>query len=332
MSSVFVTGATGFLGKHLVDRLIARGDSIVALVRGDEPALAAKGVKLAKGDVLDRESVIKAATGCTSAYHLAGKVSRKPEDAEELHRIHVEGTKIALDAMRAAGVKRVVVASTSGTVAVSKNPKEIIDESWPAPMELVSRWPYYRSKLFAEGAALDRSSNDFQVVCVNPTLLLGPGDDRESSTGDVVKFMEQKLPFVPGGGMSFVDVRDVADALVLAMDKGRAGDRYLLSAMNLTIEAFFKRLERATGVASPKLKVPRSMGLARLSNSIFDIAKQHVNIEPPVDKISAEMAQVFWYVDSSKAERELGWTPRDPGVTVADTVEDLRARGVVWPS
>lgn len=331
MSRVLVTGATGFLGAHLIDELARRGDEIVALARRDEPSLAKKGVKLAKGDVLDAESVKRACEGVDRAYHLAGKVSRRHEDAEELHRVHVDGTKTALDAMRAAGVSRVVVASTSGVVCVTEDPNEVRDESFDAPMNLISRWPYYRSKLYAEKAALDRSGQGFEVVCVNPTLLLGPGDERQSSTGDVVKFLEKKIPFVPGGGISFVDARDAAHALALAMEKGRAGERYLVSALNLTLEAFLKRLERASGVPAPRMKAPRSMGLARLGAQIFETAAKHLPIEATLDRISAEMSQCFWYVDARKAERELGWEPRDPGETLADTVDDLRLRGVVWP-
>ncbi len=331
MSRILVTGATGFLGHHLIPLLLARGDEVTALVRNDEPALAAQGVKLARGDVLDATSVRAAAEGCAILLHCAGKVSRKPEDAEELYRVHVEGTKITLDASREAGVERAVIASTSGVVAVTKEPDEVRNEKAPAPMDLLAPWPYYRSKLFAEKAAFDRNGPGFAVVAVNPTLLLGPGDERGSSTGDVVQFLERKVPFTPAGGLSFVDARDAAQGMVLAMDKGRAGERYLLSAINLTIEAFFGRLSRLSGVAAPRFKAPRSVLLARAGVGLFDSARRHLQIDVPLDRISAEMSQHFWYVDAAKARTELGWSPRDPGDTLAETVEDLLGRGVVWP-
>lgn len=331
MSRTLVTGATGFLGRHLVTQLRDAGHHVVALCRSEDPALAALDVEIKRGDVLDAASVRAAAEGCQALFHCAGLVSRRPEDAEPLYRVHVDGTKITLDAARAAGVARVVLASTSGVVAVTKDPDEIRSEQAETPMELLARWPYYRSKLYAEKAGLDRNRPGFEVLAVNPTLLLGPGDDRGSSTGDVVSFLEKKVPFVPAGGLSFVDARDAATAMILAMERGRAGERYLVSAANLTIEAFFARLARLSGVAAPRLKAPRSVTLARIGAALMERAAKHVPIEAPVDRISAEMAQCFWYVDAAKARTELGWVPRDPSDTLADTILDLEQRGVVWP-
>ncbi len=332
MSRYLVTGPTGFLGGHLVAELRAAGHDVVALCRADAPAwLRDLGVIVRRGDVLDHGSVADAAAGCEGVFHCAGKVSRRAEDAEELYRLHVDGTKTTLDACRAAGVKRAVVASTSGVVAVSRNPDEVKDETAPAPMEILAPWPYYRSKLYAEQAALDRSRDGFEVVAVNPTLLLGPGDRHGSSTSDVVLFLEQKVPLVPAGGLSFVDARDAAHAMVLAMEKGRPGERYLVGAANMTVEAFFARLERISGVPSPKLRMPGSVLLASFGAELLQRAAKKVHVKAPVDRISAEMAQHFWYLDAKKADRELGWAPRDPNETLSDTVEDLRARGVVWP-
>jgi len=331
MSRLLITGATGFLGRHLVTALRASGHDVVALCRNDEPDLAALGVQVHRGDVLDAASVRAAATGCEALFHCAGKVSRRPEDAEELYRIHVDGTKTTLDACRVAGVRRVVLASTSGVVAVTEDANDVRDERAEAPMSLLSRWPYYRSKLYAERAAFDRSGPGFEVVSVNPTLLLGPGDVHGSSTGDVVSFLEEKVPFVPAGGLSFVDARDAAEAMILALDRGRAGERYLISACNLTVATFFARLERLSGVPAPRLRTPRSLLLARAGASLLERLSRHLPIDAQVDRISAEMAQCFWYVDATRARTELGWVPRDPGDTLADTVADLRARGVVWP-
>jgi dihydroflavonol-4-reductase len=329
MSRVLVTGATGFLGRHLVSQLHAAGHEVAALCRGE---VDLPGAEIRKGDVLDAASVRAAAEGCSAVFHCAGKVSRRPEDAEELYRVHVEGTKTTLDACRAAGVTRAVLASTSGVVAVTTDPDEVRNEKAPAPMDLLQRWPYYRSKLYAERAALDRSGPGFEVVSVNPTLLLGPGDVNGSSTSDVVSFLERRLPFVPGGGLSFVDARDAAAAMVLAWERGRAGERYLVSAANMTIERFLGRLERLSGVPAPRIRTPRSLLFARAGAEIVERLRKHVPIDASLDRISAEMAQCFWYVDAAKARTELGWAPRDPGDTLADTIADLRERGVVWPS
>ena len=319
MARYLVTGATGFLGTHVVEALERRGHEVIAFSRS-------RG-----GDVLDVAQIRAAMAGCAGAFHCAGKVSRAPSDAESLYSLHVRGTKNVLDACASQQVKRVVVASTSGTVAVGEDAGHLGTETDPAPIGLVSRWPYYRSKLLAERAALERSGTDLEVVCVNPSLLLGPGDRRGSSTGDVRRFLEGAIPFVPAGGLSFVDARDAAEAMCLAMERGRAGQRYLVGACNLTFRDFFGRLARVSGVAAPRLPVPRSREVARLGALMMRSVASRIGLSSPVDPVSAEMAQCFWYLDASKAERELLWTARDPNTTLYETVEDLRARGVVWP-
>jgi dihydroflavonol-4-reductase len=314
-----VTGATGFLGTHLTAALEAHGHDVVRFSRSTG------------GDVLDATSVRDAAEGCDGAFHCAGKVSRRPADAEGLYRLHVEGTKVVLDACEAAGVPRVVLASSSGTVAVSESPDRLGREDDEAPIGLIGRWPYYRAKLFAERAALARNGARLAVVSVNPTLVLGPGDVNGSSTEDVRLFLEGAIPAVPAGGLSFVDARDAAEALRLAMDRGRPGERYLVGAINLTVRDFFAKLARVSGVRAPWLPLPRSRKLARSGAAWIDRLATRAGFRAPVDPVSVEMAQCFWYLDSTKAETELGWSARDPNATLHDTVEDLRTRGVVWP-
>src|ERR1019366_6543633 len=264
-------------------------------------------------------------------FHCAGVGSRKPADAEELYRVHVGGTKSVLDACEAAGVARVVLASTSGTVAVSESAETLGREDDEAPIGLVGRWPYYRAKLFAERAALARSSARLEVVSVNPSLVLGPGDVNGSSTEDVRLFLEGAIAAVPAGGLSFVDVRDAVEAMRLAMERGRPGERYLVGAINLTVRDFFAKLARISGVRAPWLPLPRSRELARTGAAWVDRLATRAGFRAPVDPVSVEMAQCFWYLDSTKAETELGWPARDPNATLHDTVEDLRRRGVVWP-
>ncbi|MBV9947885.1 MAG: NAD-dependent epimerase/dehydratase family protein [Myxococcales bacterium] len=319
MSKYLVTGATGFLGAHLVAALHARGHEVVPFSRA------------AGGDVRDAAQVRAAAAGCQGAFHCAGPVSRRAEDAETLYRVHVDGTRTVMDACAAAGVERVVVASTSGTVGVRESPGPPATEDAPAPLGVVQRWPYYRAKIFAERAALERNRPGFAVVSVNPSLLLGPGDLRGSSTEDVRRFLEGEVPFVPAGGLAFVDVRDAAEAMRLAMDRGRAGERYLVSACNLTVRDFFAKLERVSGVRGPWMPLPRSRVVARAGAEWMGRVGERVGLGRGIDPVSAEMAACFWYVDATKAEQDLGWTPRDPAETLRETVADLRARGVVWP-
>jgi dihydroflavonol-4-reductase len=225
----------------------------------------------------------------------------------------------------------VVVASSSGTVAVSASSEHVGSERDPTPLGLIARWPYYRAKLFAEKVALDGRAGSLEVVCVNPSLLLGPGDVNGSSTGDVRAFLEGSIFAVPAGGISFVDARDAAEAMCLAMDRGRPGERYLVGGCNLTIRDLLDRLSRVSGVDAPVARLPRSPRLTHTGASWIERAASRWGLRSPFDAAALEMAQYFWYVDATKARTQLGWAPREANETLYETVEDLRARGVVWP-
>ncbi len=330
MKRVLVTGATGFLGAHVVESLSARGFDVVSFARTTPPpAPRPRAGAHFIGDIRDGDAVRAAARGCDGAIHCAGRVSRDARDAHAMRDIHVVGTRAVLDACEAEGVPRVVVASSSGVVAVSEDPDRVSTEDDPTPYALVNQWPYYRAKLWAEQEALARSRAGFEVVCVNPSLLLGPGDARGSSTEDVRRFLEGKVLAVPVGGVSFVDVRDAAEAMVSALERGAAGTRYLVGACNVTLRELFARLERVSGVKAPWAPLPREA--TRAAGAILERVAAAIGREPAVDAASLELSQYYWYVDASRAERDLAWSPRDPTATLADTVSDLRARGVVWP-
>ncbi len=328
-----VTGATGFLGTHLSDLLEVCGHDVVRFSRKPRGT----GGHHVRGDVLDGERVLAAVKGCDGVFHCAGHVSRKPEDAAELYRVHVEGTKVVVDACAEAGVPRVVVASSSGTIAVSEDGDTLSTEESPVPLGIIGRWPYYRAKLFAEQAALARADRypGFSVVSVNPSLLLGPGDTNGSSTNDVRQFLEGRVFAVPHGGVSFVDVRDAAGAMLAAMERGRSGERYLVGGCNLTVRTFFERLARIAAVPGPRVTLPAATSASRdwirAGAKWIDRTASRMGVPSPVDPVAADMAQFYWYIDSSKAMRELGFCPRDPNVTLHETVVDLRDRGVVWP-
>jgi dihydroflavonol-4-reductase len=322
MTTVLVTGATGFLGEHLCRVLVEQGDTVRGLARTRSGVLADLGVEHIRGDVLAGPELDQALTGVDAVFHLAGAVSRDPGDAQRMMRLHVDGTRRVLDRMNAADVRRMVLASTSGTIGVSKD-EEILDESAPYAEEIVAGWPYYASKIYQERLAFEHGARlGIEVVAVNPSLLLGPGDRRLSSTGDVRKFLKRQIPTVPEGGMNFVDARDAAIATAKALTHGRAGERYLLGGPNWTMKEFFARLGRVANVAPPRLKLPSKIN--RWGASLIEELYRHRGKEPPVDRISVEMAEHFWWIDSRKAETELGFSPRDPQLTLVDTVAYLR--------
>jgi dihydroflavonol-4-reductase len=322
VSKVLVTGATGFLGEHLCRVLIERGHAVRGLARTRSAILADLGVEHLRGDVLSGPELDAALAGVDAVFHLAGAVSRDPDDAQRMMRLHVDGTRRVLERMAAAGVARMVLASTSGTIGVSKD-EAILDESAPYAEEIVAGWPYYASKIYQERLAFSHAERlGIQVVAINPSLLLGPGDRRLSSTGDVRKFLRREIPTVPDGGISFVDARDAAEAAAAALERGRAGERYLLGGPNWTMKEFFARLGRIANIAPPRLKLPSSF--ARWSAGMLEEVYRWRGKEPPVDRISVEMAEHYWWIDSSKAERELGFEARDPQLTLVDTVAYLR--------
>ncbi|HEY0078992.1 MAG TPA: NAD-dependent epimerase/dehydratase family protein [Pyrinomonadaceae bacterium] len=319
-----VTGGTGFLGSHLVRQLVEAGARGVRVMATSAPAwLAELGVEAFEGSVTSASDVARAVDGVAEIYHLAGRVSREQEDAHRMYSLHVDGTRLVCDAARAAGVRSIVMASTSGTIAVTEDGEAIPDEDWSPPLDIVARWPYYASKVYQERVALEHFAGDGRrLVILNPSLLLGPGDERLSSTKVVLDFLARKIISTPKGGLSFVDVRDAASAFRAAMARGEHGERYLLGAANWTFEKFFARLERLTKTPAPRLSIPSRLAVsgARGLHALY----RHWKLTPPVEPTEIEMADYFWYLDSSKAQSELGFAPRDPAETLQDTVVYVR--------
>jgi dihydroflavonol-4-reductase len=272
--------------------------------------------------VTNRDDVASAVANASTIFHLAGKVSRDNEDAAAMNKVHVEGTRILCEAAKEAGVGTMVLASSSGTIAVSED-EHIFDETFPQPVDVFSRWAYYASKYYQERAALENFDGDGRkLVILNPSLLLGPDDERLSSTKPVLDFLARKIPYTPSGGLNFVDARDAAAAFISALDKGRHQEKYLLGAANMTFPQFFGRLERLSGISAPMFKVPKKLAMAG-STMIESVFKNWGKASPVASK-EVEQAEYFWYFDSSKAEEELGFAPRDPQETLNDTIDYLR--------
>lgn len=322
----FVTGGTGFLGRAVVEALLARGHHVRAMVR-DARAKLTQGAESVVVRFDDRAGLEKALEGTDAILHLAGKVSRDPKDGAEMHWIHVEATQKLLDAAEAKKVRRFVLASTSGTIAVSKEERSPATEEDRAPLEIVGRWPYYMSKLLQEQEVLRRSdAGRVDAVVLNPSLLLGPGDDRLSSVGDLLKVLNRQVPAVTGGTAAFVDVRDCAPVFVTALEKGRRGQRYLLNGANMSIRSFFDRIARAGDVSPPKVKLPGKWAL--FSAKVLEGIYQAADRIPPVDAVSVDIGNHHWSCDASLAKKELGFIARDPQETIGDTVRELEKRGL----
>ena len=322
--TILITGATGFLGGHLVRELIRRGDGpLRAMQSGSAPAwLTELGVEVVRGSVTSPRDVAAALQGVERVYHLAGFVSSKAADAHRMYDVHVNGTRVLCQAAVAAGVRRIVMASTSGTIAVSKRADAGLDEDSTAPVDLITRWPYYASKLYQEEAARRACADKIELVMLNPSLLLGPGDDRLSSTRLVLQFLGREITISPTGGVNFVDARDAAALFPVAMERGAPGARYLVGGTNWTFAELFGRLERLTKVPGPLIK-----GRGR-----FPLIAAHAQAalyrrwgkSPPFEPASVDMAGHYWYFESAKAARDLGFNPREASATLFDTVRYLR--------
>lgn len=328
---VLITGGTGFIGQHTVRALLDDGHQVRALCRGEGRELAALGAEVMRGDVLDPDSVTAAVEGVDAVVHAAGAVSRDREDSGWLMRVHVTGSRFVAGAAARAGVTRFVHLSTSGTVAVGDDAEVVFHEDDPVPFDHLHRFPYYLSKWLAERAVFDvarLTGGDMEVVSLNPSLALGPGDSRNSSTNDVRRFLNREIPVVPSGGFSFVDARDIATMAVRCLDEGRPGERYLLGALNLTTAEFLDRLSEVSGVRGPAVPFALPRSVTRLSVGLLEKAAELVGAKAPVSSEDADMASLYWYVDARKATEELGFAPREPMQTLLDTVRDIRGERV----
>ena len=279
-----ITGGTGFLGTHIVRQMLDAGVKNLRVMASSVPEwMTDAGVEPAVGSVMHRDDVAMAVKNVSAIIHLAGKVSRDNEDAAAMNKIHVEGTRVLCAAAKEAGVKTILLASSSGTIAVSED-EQIFDETFPQPVDVFSRWAYYTSKYYQERAALENFDDEGRrLVILNPSLLLGPDDERLSSTKPVLDFLGRKIPYSPSGGLNFVDARDAASAFIAALEKGRHQEKYLLGAANMTFPEFFGRLERLSGVSAPMLKMPKKLAMAG-SSMIESVFKNWGKASPVASK------------------------------------------------
>jgi dihydroflavonol-4-reductase len=326
---VLVTGATGFLGRFVARELLARGVGVRALTRGVPTVPLPREVELATGDVLSEATLAPAVDGVDAVVHLAGRVERGAA-RDALYALHVDGSANLLRAMHAVGCKNLVYASTSGVVAVGPDPVVFGDEA-PYADAVVERWPYYASKIAAEKLVHGMASRlGVGVVTLRPSLLLGPEDWGQSSTGEVRKVLDRQVPVSPRGGLSFVDVRDAAATFANAVERFPAGERYLLGGANMTMRDFFVLAANLADVPPPVGVVPRRLwGLgARALRRVSEWTDRSDWLGDAIpDAVSMEMGDHFWYCDWTRAVAELGHAPRSPSETLDDTITWLRRFG-----
>jgi dihydroflavonol-4-reductase len=325
VSRVFVTGGSGVIGGALIARLVERGDEVHALARSDAAVAAVqkRGARPVRGDALDAEALVRGMDGCAVAFHVAGVNALCVKDPGTMRRVNVDGAVLAVQAAKRAGVPRLI--HTSSAATVGEAPGAIGNEDTTHRGWFLST--YEQTKTEGERAALATAAEIGQdVVSVNPSSVQGPG--RASGTGRILlAFLDGRLRVFVQTYVSMVDIGDCIEGHLLAAERGRSGERYLLNGMTLTISEALALAADVAGVErSPRL-VPRA--LATVAAGAVEGAFRLARRSPPVCR---EMVRTLLHghrYDASRAERELGLSYTPPRETVRRTVEWARAEGLL---
>jgi dihydroflavonol-4-reductase len=325
----FVTGATGFLGSHVARVLGEQGADLRLLVRSTSNLRNLEGIQAetATGDLRDSSSLEKGMSGCDTVFHVAADYRLWVRDPAEMYRSNVDGTKAILDAARKHGVRRVVYTSSVATVGFTGNGHPADEDSPVSLADMIG--PYKRSKFLAEQLAMEAGGSGMQVVVVNPTTPVGEQDVKPTPTGRiVVDFLKRRFPAYVETGLNLVDVRECAVGHVVALEKGRPGERYILGGENLTLKQILDKLGEISGLPSPKVKLPYVFAFA---TGIVDeaITGRLLHREPRATVDSVRMGKKKMFASCAKAERELGWKIVPVEAALRRAVEWFQANGYV---
>jgi dihydroflavonol-4-reductase len=317
-----VTGASGFLGWHVARLLLERGRNVRALVRPGS-SVRELDVEPVTGDLRDPSSLRRAATGCGDVFHVAADYRLWAPNPDELYHSNVDGTRNLLAAAREAGVDRVVYTSTVGCIGVPAGGEG--DETCPVSLQEMSG-AYKRSKFLAEQVALEYARNGFSVIIVNPTAPVGDHDFKPTPTGRIIlDFLRGAIPAFIDTGLNLVDARDTAEGHLLAYDRGRVGERYILGCENLTLAQILERLARLTGRTAPSIRLPYAVAYAA---GVVTTALANITGRPPRAPLDAvRMARKKMWVSIEKARRELGFAPSPVDGALLRAVQWFEAHG-----
>lgn len=316
-----LTGASGFIGGHVLDALLEAGARVRCLVRDGSPRrnVEGKDVEIAVGDLRDGGALERAAVDCDAVYHCAADYRFYAKDPRELYASNVEGTRNVMRAAAAAGVERVVYTSSVGALGLHADGTPA-NESTPVTLEnMVGH--YKRSKYLAERVADQWVAKGLPVVIVNPSAPVGDGDLKPTATGKMIlDFLNRKVPAYVDTGLNLVDVRDVALGHLLAAEKGKVGEKYILGNRDMTLREIFQTLSEISGLPAPTRQLPHwvPMTFAALEAGLSRLIGRQPNV--PLEAV--KLARYRMFFDPSKAVRELG-LPQTP-------VEKPLRRAVDW--
>lgn len=319
---IFVTGATGFVGSHVARALHDAGAELRLLVRPTSRTenIESLPAERVAGDLREPESLHKHISGCEAVFHVAADYRLWARDSAEMYRANVGGTRAIIQASQDAGVRRIVYTSSVATMGFTSNGTSV-DETCPVSLaEMIG--PYKRSKFVAEQVAIEAARSGVDVVIVNPTTPVGEQDIKPTPTGRIiVDFLKRKFPAYVDTGLNLVDVVQCARGHVAALEKGRAGERYILGGENLTLKQILDKLATITGLPSPRIRLPYAAAFAAaLVDTTF--TGYICGREPRATIDAVRMGRKKMFVRSAKAEQELGWQ------SVA--VDDALRRAISW--
>jgi dihydroflavonol-4-reductase len=323
-----VSGGAGFIGSHLVERLVDRGERVRVVERpGADTSHLPVGIEVVRADIRDSDATATAMAGGRWVYHLAANPNLWVRDRDEFDAVNYRGTVNVLEAARAAGAERILHTSTESILTRSRSTGPIAEDVEIAMSDAVG--PYCRSKLRAENEAMARARDGWPVVIANPTMPVGPGDLGMSPPSRLIRdFCLGKLPARMDCTLNLIDVRDVAEGLIRTMDRGRPGRRYLLGGENMTLVGLLGILSEQTGVPVPAWRVPYPVGL--LVAVLSEFWSDHVSGKTPKATVTGvRLTRRTMHFDASKSLDELGLSPRRVRESLVDAVSWLRASGQI---
>ncbi|MHC1706336.1 MAG: NAD-dependent epimerase/dehydratase family protein [Bacteroidales bacterium] len=316
---VLVSGGNGFLAGHVITKLYASGYKVRAMMRetATAPALKNTKVEIFKGCITEPADLQKAVKGCTHVIHIAADTSQSHLRLSDYLHVNVNATMDLLECAIREGCRRFIFISSANTIGYGSIDKPGTERNKPSPLFLKSG--YATSKILAEDLILqDKYLNKIDIITLNPSLMIGPEDYNPHSGKIFSLIINKKLVFYPPGGKNFIDVRDVADAVIAALEKGLTGERYLLTGTNISYQYFFRSVMSYTGQKSYLLPIPKPfLLLVGLVGSLI----RRIGIKTSLSFTNSRILCINNYYKSHKATEFLGFQIRNLGESIAESVD-----------